>query len=433
MNSVDSLFQRLYDEIERLPVIDCHEHILGPKDEIEKKEPISHIIQGYIQSDLISAGLSNKELEILSNNEISTEDKWEIFKKAWEKTEHTAYAKVTKLVMKDIYGEEKITLDALLRIKDKVLQLNREKYFELIDKANIKLMLSDILDLERLKGLIKGTFTISERIKLLFSLPGFHHNVRDFNFIQSVGEISDKFITSIDDYLEVVYELIRRAKEKGVIGIKDQSAYTRSLDYELVPKYEAEKLFDRILSDPRNSLGWPEAKPLDDYLFHQFMGFAKELDLPVQLHTGHMAGIRNRIEKTNAIRLTNILELYQDVKFDLFHGNWPYIGEILFLGKNYPNVYLDFCWVNIIDPVYSEELYTRALLTVPHTKINGFGGDYLDAPEFIVSHLKIAKTNMTRALTRLIRMNWIDEEEAIEIARSWLFENPKELFKLKID
>lgn len=201
----------------------------------------------------------------------------------------------------------------------------------------------------------------------------------------------------------------------------------------MVPKYNAEKLFNKILLDPRNSLGWPEVKPLDDYLFHQFIRFAKELDLPFQIHTGHMAGIRNRIEKTNAIKLTNILELYQDVNFDLFHGNWPYMGELLFLAKNYPNVYLDFCWVNIIDPVYSEELYTRAILTIPHTKINGFGGDYRDAPEFIVSHLKIAKLNMTRALTKLIKIGWINEEEAISIARDWLFENPKRLFKLKID
>jgi len=433
MNSEDSLFQRLYDEIERLPVIDCHEHVLGPKNEVDKKEPIAHIIQGYIQSDLISAGLSNRELEILNNNEISTEDKWEIFKKVWEKTEHTAYARVTKLVMKDIYGEEKITLESLLRIRDKILQFNKERYYDLIDKANIKLMLSDILDLEKLKGLIEGKFIPPDRIKLLFSLPSFHNEVRDFNFIQSVGTILDRLIHSIDDYLESVYELLKKAKEKGVIGIKDQSAYTRGLDYELVPKYEAEKLFNKILSDPRTSLGWPESKPLNDYLFHQFMSFAKELDLPVQIHTGHMAGIRNRIEKTNAIRLTNILELYQDVKFDLFHGNWPYIGEILFLGKNYPNVYLDFCWVNIIDPVYSEELYTRAILTIPHTKINGFGGDYSDAPEFIVSHLKIAKLNMTRALTKLVKIGWINEEEAIGIARDWLFENPKRLFKLKID
>jgi predicted TIM-barrel fold metal-dependent hydrolase len=428
----DSLFKRLYNEIEKLPVIDCHEHVLGPKDEIKQREPIAHIIQGYVQSDLISAGASSEEIELLNNHEIPIEEKWNVFKKFWERIKYTAYAKVTRLIIKDIYNEEDITLDSLLRIREKLILPTRKNYYKLLDEANIKLMLSDIFlfDLKKMKEFINGKFIPQEKIRFVFSLHGFHHNIRDFNTIQEIGSILDRYIVSLEDFLEVVYEIIKRSKERGVVGIKDQSTYTRELEYELVTRYEAEKLFNKILSDPRNSLGWPELKPLDDYLFHQYMKFAQELDLPVQIHTGHMAGIRNRIEKTNAVKLTNILELYQNVQFDLFHGNWPYIGEILFLAKNYPNVYIDFCWLNIIDPIYSEELYVRTLLTTPYTKINGFGGDYTDVPEYIVSHLKIAKTNMTRALTKLVRMNWITEEEAIDIARNWLYENPKRLFKL---
>lgn len=429
----DKLFIELYSEIEKLPVIDCHEHVTGPKEELARREPIASLIQGYVQSDILSSGISQKELDVLNDNSIDTKKKWEIFERFWKQIQFTAYARVTKLIMRDIYGEEGLSLESLLRIKDKVFQPTRENYDSLLDRANIKLMLSDVLwDLDSLKSFIEERFPSYSRIRFLFSLPQFHNNVRSFDFVQKVGSLLDRHITSLEDYLEVVYELINKAKERGVVGIKDQSAYTRSLSYNLVTRYEAENLFNRILSDPRNSLGWPEAKPLDDFLFHQFMEFARELRLPVQIHTGHMAGIRNRIEKTNAVQLTNVFELYQDINFDLFHGNWPYMGELLFLGKNYPNVYIDLCWVNIIDPIYSEELYSRAILTIPHVKINGFGGDYFDVPEYIVSHLKIAKENMTRALVRLIRLGWIDEDSAIEIARNWLFENPKRLFNIDI-
>ena len=430
---MDDLFSDLYREIEKLPVIDCHEHTVGPREELGKKEPIASLIQGYVQSDLISAGISQKELDILNDDSVDTEKKWDIFEKFWKRIRFTAYGRVTRTIIEDLYGEKEISPESLMRIRDKLIQPTRETYDSLLDRANIKLMLSDVLgDLDSLKRFIEGKFFDYNRIRFLFSLPQFHNNVRSFDFLQKVGSLLDRHITSLEDYLESVFELIKRAKERGMVGIKDQSAYIRTLDYQLVPRYEAEKLFNRILSDPRNSLGWPESKPLNDYLFHQFMNFAKELNLPVQIHTGHMAGIRNRIEKTNAVLLTNIFELYQDVKFDLFHGNWPYIGEILFLGKNYPNVHIDLCWVNIIDPIYSEELYSRAVLTVPHVKINGFGGDYFDVPEYIVCHLKIARENMTRALVRLIKINWIDEDSAVEIARSWLFENPRSLFNLEI-
>lgn len=45
------------------------------------------------------------------------------------------------------------------------------------------------------------------------------------------------------------------------------------------------------------------------------------------------------------MHLLSVINDYKEVQFDLFHGNWPYMGEFLFLGKNYPNVHLDLCWL----------------------------------------------------------------------------------------
>jgi hypothetical protein len=218
--------------------------------------------------------------------------------------------------------------------------------------------------------------------------------------------------------------------ERGAIGIKDQSAYSRNIAYDLVPKNEAEAQFNLILAGPRNSLGWPDGKALNDYLFHQYMRFARDLDLPVQLHTGHMAGIRNRVDKTNAALLASVLELHRDVRFDLFHGNWPYLGDLLFLGKNYPNVALDCCWLHIIDPDYASELLERSVLTLPHSKVHGFGGDYGDVPEFVAGHLQIARENIAGTLARLVERGWLEEEEALWLAADWLFNNPNRFFGL---
>jgi predicted TIM-barrel fold metal-dependent hydrolase len=163
------------------------------------------------------------------------------------------------------------------------------------------------------------------------------------------------------------------------------------------------------------------------------MRFARELDLPVQLHTGHMAGIRNRVDKTNAAHVASVLELHRDVRFDLFHGNWPYLGDLLFLGKNYPNVSLDCCWLHIIDPAYAAELLERSVLTLPHTKVHGFGGDYGDVPEYVAGHLQIARENIAGTLTRLVERGWLAEDQALSVARDWLFNNPNRFFKLEFD
>ena len=286
---------------------------------------------------------------------------------------------------------------------------------------------------ERLEDFLDGKKLFPDQWRLLISLPELHATTFTWDTVARVEALTDRYITSLEEYLEAIFHMFERCMERGAIGIKDQSAYSRAISYHLTPRAEAEKQFNGLLTDPRNSLGWPEGRPLNDYLFHQYMRFARELDLPVQLHTGHMAGIRNRVDKANAAHLASVLELHRDVRFDLFHGNWPYLGDVLFLGKNYPNVSLDCCWLHIIDPSYASELLERSVLTLPHTKVHGFGGDYGDVPEFIAAHLEIARENIAGTLTRLVERGWLGEEEAVSLAADWLFNNPNRFFKLGLE
>ena len=162
----------------------------------------------------------------------------------------------------------------------------------------------------------------------------------------------------------------------------------------------------------------------------KFMRMARDLDLPVQIHTGHMAGIRNDIAKTNAVGLTRLIELHRDVRFDLFHANWPYGGELLYLGKNYPNVALDFCWANIIDPIYCQNLFKQALSAVPHGKIHGYGSDYGGSADRAWAHAAIARDNIAIALADMVEMEYLGLDEAREVAHAWLFGNANAFFRL---
>ncbi len=428
------VYQRLLDIIVTLPVIDCHEHTMGPEGRPKYKEPISALTHGYLQSDLESAsfGLDRHECEKIGNPDLSTDEKWPIFEKLWRATQHTAYARVTKLVLQHTYGEPEMTRAALDRVAEKLAAMDEAAYFRQIDQANIQAMLVDVIGWlpKGLESFLDGRKTFPAKWRPLISLPGFHPGKFDWYSIQWVGGLLDRHLTSLDQYLEAVFTVFQRLIERGVVGIKDQAAYDRILAYDLVPKGEAEKLFNQLLSDPHHSLGWPASKPLNDFLFHEYMRFARQLNLPVQLHTGHMAGIYNRVDKTNAVYLTPVLELHREVRFDLFHGNWPYLGDLLFLGKNYPNVSLDLCWLHIIDPAYAIELMERAVQTMPHTKIHAFGGDYGDTPEYSAAHLHIARQNVAAALTNLIEGGWLEEEQAVAIAKDWFFNNPNRFFNL---
>lgn len=440
INRGSPTFDRLLSYIDDLPVIDCHEHMAGPDHLVRFSEPIAALIAGYYTGDLISAGLTEQELRFLRDDAVATGDKWPLFQQYWERSQHTAYARITKLVMRDVYGERAMSLAALNRIGERLAERDSAYYRQMMTDANIRCVITDALGWPPgdFGAFLRGEQVFEEGWRPVVPLPLFHvlqhheHTARDWRGIQQVSDWAGLPITSLDEFSAAVFEILRLAKARGALALKDQCAYNRTLAYEVVAKANAEPIFNRVLNDTNAVLGWPEAKPLDDYLFHQYMRFARELDLPVQIHTGHMAGSYNRVDKANVRLFVPVLELHRDVKFDLFHGNWPYMGDLLFVAKNYPNVALNLTWLYIIDPLYAQQLLERAVMTVPHSKIHAYGGDHLDIPERALAHLKLAKHVIAAALANLVEKGWLDEEQAQSIAGQWFFDNPNRFFALDI-
>ncbi len=435
--SAQETFARLRRRLAEFPVIDCHEHAAGPAWARENREPIACLVAGYFTSDLESVAYPGFEgargdlVAFLEDQDVPTEAKWPLFERLWQRAEHTAYARVTKRIMRDVYGESEMSLAALQRIRERLLDLRDPAVYRgILEQANIRCRLANLEPTP--KGFLSGEFQVYELDRLVIDLSPFY-GARSWQNVCDVTQAIGASVTSLDGYLAACRETFRRMVSRGAVGMKNCAAYVRSLAYGNPPRSEAERLFNAFMADPRRALGSAEAAALEDFLFHRFLEMARDLDLPVQIHTGHMAGIRNDIAKTNAVYLIPLLELHRDVRFDLFHGNWPYFGECLYLGKNYPNVHLDLCWLPIIDPVYARNLLGQGLGAVPHAKFHAFGGDYGDDILHAVAHLSLALDVVAAALASQVEAGWIDEAQALQISADWLFNNPNEYFRLGYD
>ncbi len=440
----------LLEEISSFPVIDSHEHqLLVPSSPDPRfpslassvvDEPISFLVRGYFLDDLFSAGATETEISMLRNPQVTTSEKWPHFKRLWDLTSHTAYANEVRTLIFQITRKREVNLESidLLRRRLRPIQ-NLDRHFS---SLNIKAVLVDPWwwGFQELDSFLSGKTSIPSSFRMVVPLPFFHFHpgegsnqrIKNLQWIRRLSLLAQTKVTSLGDYLEAVFGILKRMKEQGAVAIKDQSAYFRSLDYRVESREAAERLFSRCLADESSSLGWPEAKPLDDFLFHEYMGFAAELELPVQVHTGILAGGRNDVTKANASLLTNVINLHEKVTFDLFHGNWPYMGDPLFLCKNYPNANLNLSWVHAMDPPYAVEMLTRAVYAIPHSKLVGFGGDY-HYPELVENHLSMARKHVSAALSRLVDDGWLLRKEALEIASDWLYNNPNRLYKLGLE
>jgi hypothetical protein len=408
MKSKASTFLELREYIETIPIIDCHDH--SGEDRSKFTDAISALISGYFHHDVTSA-TSEAERLLLDDLSIPLEERWLILEKAWNRTKYTGYAQVTRKAMQEFYGESELTWEALVRIQDKLLDFTDDAFTEsVLEKAGITVRIVDCWP--DVKKVIAGTYNMPPRSRLAISVVDYHA-VCSYEDLQSLTSPLNRTVTSLDEYTQACREIFEIQKEFGAVCFKDQSAYTRPIDFGNPSKSEAEEVFNWMIADPRRRVSYPDGnRPLGDYLFHQFMRMARDMDLPVQLHTGHMARYWNDIGKARAVQLIPTLELHRDVRFDLFHLNWPYDGDILYLGKNYPNVALDFCWTHIIDPIYSQRIIPQIIATVPHSKIHGYGSDHFGNLDRSWAHSQIARDNIAIGLTKLLDMDYLDMDDA---------------------
>ena len=418
-------FRELRDYLDTIPIIETHEHYTNYA---KTDDALSFITGNYYNSDYVSAGGDEAWPKDLSSKE-----KYERFMRIYRKSDKTAYARGMQEGLRQCWGITSInTFEEFQAFEEKLNKCDSSIYEQTMEKLRIRAKVVDIFDLPTFMSFVDGQRKDqSKYCRFAFPLPPFH-NVHTKTDLLRFQKYLDRTITCLDDYLESFDIFLRKCIDFGIVCLKDQSAYRRSIAYGNPGRAEAEKAFNEIIFNPRDVFGDDRVRPLDDWLFQYAMRKAAQYRLPVQIHTGHMAGIRNDIVKTNAAHLIPTIELNQDVRFDLFHGNWPYIDEYLFMGKNYPNVFLNLCWVQSIDPLYSVELMKRAVMTVPHSKVLAFGGD-TGMVEWVAGYLSLAKDNTAIALSELADSGWLSMDEARQIALDWFFNNPNDFFNLKLN
>jgi len=436
--SYDALRARL----DTLPVIETHEHWCGVCPPDENLDLLALLAGGgYYASDLASASadfakrarpglfpISPLAEYLTDTRHHSFDQRYAAWRTYHERTCHTAYTRGLFEGLRACWGLESIEKKAMLAAQER---MQAERNQACADRTLARHGIQTMIVNTDLTAVMAGSLPYRKGFaRFVLDLPQYHALSGEGSVRKPHLEAAlNRRIVTLDDYLEAFERFLEQAIQFGIVGIKDQSAYHRCIAYANPPRAEAETVFNRIVAHPRDSLGTDQVRPLDDYLFNQFMRLAARRGLPVQVHTGHMAGICNEITKTNPAHLTAMLELHSEVQFDLFHGGWPYLGEYLFLGKNHPNVTLDMCWANAIEPLYSVEFFKRALQTVPHSKIHGYGGD-THLFECAVGYLILARDNLAAALAEMVDAGWLGTDEALAVARAWLFDNPNRTFRL---
>lgn len=419
--------------LDKVPVIDAHEHYFAAT-ETGPMEAMALMVNPFYTCDDLRSVAPGAETALQSvpmNRETQFTSFYDVFEPIYKKCRHTAYLKGAARGVFECWGVDEISRESLMALQPRLDTRDNAFYESMMEKHRIKAKIVDLCDPERMlelieKGKIEG---FSDYCRFAFPLASFHNFYDDGTALpQLLSRFLNEPVRDFETYLRGFETLVKKALETGKLCcLKDAQAYRRLIKYDEANKKEAEAIFTRLIETGR--IGQAESILLSNRFLRAVMRVAEKYNLPVQIHTGHLAGLRGDIARANAVHLTSLINDFPGVHFDLFHGNWPYMGEYLFLGKNYPNVSLDLCWAQAIDCEYAIELMRRAVMTMPHTKVVAYGGDCARI-ESTIGFLCQARDNVAFALSDLVENEWLSSDDAKEIACDWFFNNPNRIFNL---
>lgn len=423
LNRSEETTIRIKEYIDTLRIIDTHEHLLNP-DFLRKTNILDFflLMNHYYYDDLISAGMPEELFNKLYNGNMPPEEKWKLIEPYWNRSLNTSFALVAKVAARNLFNVNEINANTVGILTQRIKSAyNNKNWFETILKDSC-----------RIEYLIQDDDALALKVDWIKYVKRFTPwlNVRTKFGIDSIAMEQVEPIFTLEDFVKSLRNEFEKGLKNGMVGIKVISAYSRNLYFEKTDVAAARKVFKTLVSgDEDLQISWEKAKPLQDYMFHQLMEMAKQHGVPVIFHTGLQAGQGNYIRNSNPVLLTNLFHEYPDVRFVLFHGSYPYGGELAALAKTYPNVYIDLNWTYAISPSYAKRYLSEWLETIPASKIMAFGGDY-NCVENIYGVYQIAKQIITEVLTEKVSNNQLSENEARQVAKMILHDNAVEFYGL---
>jgi hypothetical protein len=423
-------FKRIRDHTNAIKVINTHEHQHLPSEFGNFKYSFYFLAAvSYLASDLSSAGAPKGDPRYLES--LSPDKLWELYGKSFDFTRTTSYYSQFVKGFRKLYDFNDLffTKENIGQLSPKIEE-NYKNYDAWFDKA-FKTAGYELMFIDQYWKPFNTTidtahyalaFNINSLIESSSKKPGTGSDSASM-FRQASHEGAG--IKSLDDYLAYCDHLFKKNIEGKVVCIKNSQAYSRTLYYDNVPYEEAKTLFDR----PSPDLTSVESKKIEDFVFHWIIKKATLYDLPVQIHTGYLAGNGNVLDNGHPIKLNNLFLLYPKTKFVLFHGGFPWTGEIAALAKMFPNVYLDLVWLPQISREEAINALDVMLDCVPYNKF--FWGGDCGLIEESVGSLEYAKDVVSEVLAKRVKRGLLTEKLAVEITDRIFRENAIEVFKLK--
>lgn len=402
INKNSDNYKELIGYSNTLKIIDAHEHMISPEEHSKKYLSFWDFLFSYVKWDMASAGMPRKYMGYYPKNDSDAIVLFNEIEPYMEAVQYGSFMHSVNVTLQRFYGFEKITRDNFIEIGHKLNKNNsKEDYIKTLRAANI------------VKMIVQSDVNYADSMFLNVTPSGFQYKMKE----KIKKMCKENASITLKDVMEVYDQEIKMEKERGSKSIKFFSPAVFIEPYDTIKAKEQFELF-KIGQD------FGDRSALSRFIYEEQIKITAKYKMIVNIHLGVWMDIT---DKSPSI-LFPIVEKHPEATFEIYHMGIPYIRETAFLGKNYPNVYLNMCWASAT----SESMFLNSLDEwidlVPTNKIIAFGGDLRTLPIHVVGELEVVKQNLCLVLSNRIKRGRMDMEGAKKILKAWFYDNPARLY-----
>ncbi len=226
---------------------------------------------------------------------------------------------------------------------------------------------------------------------------------------------------SFQAYLEFVHECLEEALKDGCVALKSALAYDRSIAIGEPTLQEAARAWGTRPQD----LTEAKKTAFGDYVFNHILAWAGQRDVPLQIHTGLAF-----LQGSDPLLLIPTLDRFRHLRFDLFHGGYPWTGVAGGLAHEYDSVWLDLCWLPLISTTAAVRSLAEWIDVTGSLDRILWGADTWTSEESYGA-LLAARYVVIEVLTSRIEAGMTDLDDACALARRIFHDNAAALFALR--
>ena len=407
-------------EIDKIPLIDTHEHTARTDPPGGLRASLFDVIRGtYVVEDFLATGMAHEDWQN-AGQDLTAE--WALLKDRLNTLRNTAYYRALICALRELYDPslEEITERNWGPLSERISAAYKRPDWPkhvLRERCHVEVALWDKVEAQPDWPTIdRDLFIPVWRLDpLLFSYQAAGREALTRKYGVQIVTFGD-----VKDLVEFAFEA---AMASGVAAIKSNVAYQRDLRFDRGNAAHAAKVF----ATPESDISQQAARAYEDCIMSLIAEGAGRRGLPVQIHTGMLAG-PGYLAGANPMLLAGLIKRHPKTSFVLLHGGYPFVSECAILAKAFENVYLDANWLPLISPTAMRRACQEWFDGVPLSKIMVWGGDSYRV-EGTCASLLLAKQVVSEVLAERVQSGHLPESQALTMLRDIFRNNAARLYK----